>query len=101
VDVRSLDQGNHASPDSVRGCRAESRKAGEGGPATKVRRQRCELRLGKSKIVLVLEIISAELTSPFCVLSLFAQRHALCPEFTFGDFYCRWQGGAAVPPQKI
>jgi hypothetical protein len=44
---------------------------------------------------------AAELTSPVPVSSLFAQRHALCPEFTFGDFYCRWQGGAAAPPQKI
>jgi hypothetical protein len=33
---------------------------------------------------------AAELTSPVPVSSLFAQRHALCPEFAFGDFYCRW-----------
>jgi hypothetical protein len=56
---------------------------------------------GKLTIILVLEISSAELTSSGPVSSLFAQRHALCPEFTFGDFYCRWQGGAAAPPQKI
>ena len=30
----------------------------------------------------------AELTSSAFIPNLFAQRHALCPESTFGDFYC-------------
>jgi hypothetical protein len=47
------------------------------------------------------KISAAELTSLFGVLNFFMQRQTLCPEFTFGDFCCRWWGGAAVPLQKI
>jgi hypothetical protein len=52
---------------------------------------------GKPKIVLVLEIFSAELTSLFSFPNFSTQRHALCPESTFGDFYCLIVGRVEFP----
>jgi hypothetical protein len=53
-------------------------------------RKNSELRLGKPKIVLALEIISAELTVPAFVSSLLAQRPCTLPRIRIRGFLLQW-----------
>src|ERR1017187_4914787 len=58
--------------------------------------QRCPDSMPPDAPILI-TIRFAELTSLFSVPNFPTQRHALCPESTFGDFYC---SGTGILPVK-